>query len=926
MLLLFPLACGGSERRPPVQNVVKLESISIAPAAISIVKGRGLTFSATGNYTDGTTKDLTMEVTWSSDNAAVATVGVNGVAYGVEAGTANIRAAKDTFSAEAILTVTGAPLVLVEVEPATATAIAGEVITLKAFGTLDDDMRLEMTSTLEWNSSDSLVATVSEGVVTTLIPGTVTIEARDAVTSISASATITVVEAQPVQLVVAPDSSNIPQGLTQQYSATAIYADQSTRDVTQDVVWSSTAQQIAVVSNVAGSKGLATTLDDGIASIEAHHVPSNLRAAGTLRVTPPVVARIDVTPSTPTIGQGDRVTFVAMATYTDGAMRDLSASVTWASSDQTVAILSTTDRATFLAIGAGMVEISATDPMSGVSSNASMSSAMLTVTPPALVSIAVVPMAERTPLGLNVQYQAFGVLSDRSSVDLTTTATWNSSAPGVASVDASGLVTPVGVGVTTISATDPMTGISSNDAGTSATLNVDPAQLLSIFIAPSARAMVTGTTQQFVATGRYSDGTQVNRSTEFSWRSTGPAVTVNAAGLASAQAVGTVTISAFDPATGISSDTTGESATVVVSNATLLSIAVVPTSTSVPPGAQVQLRAVGTYDNTATADMTALIDWTSSNPAVVDVGNATGTRGRANARVVGASTISVFDPISGVGSAASGGNLTFNVVADSLVSLSVTPRPSIININRATSYSASGLFASGQRYNLTNAVTWNSSNNSLATISNTEGTRGQATGVALGNVVISALHAASGISSNDSGQSSAAVVQLGQVTLTRTYPGPVVTIDSTVSFGISVGSLNIAAADVPPGAVITDVNVAITFLKTDGTCAVPGPDNPFHNETNFRIQGPSGQVVLVPAQSWTSLTVMPAPVTMTFDQSAGPIPLAQPPMTGSFQPLTGNLDTFNGTSPVGNWVLQAGDAAGGDPLCIHAYTVTVVAQ
>lgn len=920
---MFFLACGGSDRRPPVQNVPKLESITIAPAAISIVKGRGLTFSATGNYTDDTTKDLTAEVTWSSDNAGVATVGVNGVAYGVEAGTAVIRATKDTLSAEATLTVMGAPLVSVEVDPASATAIVGESVALKAFGTLDDDMRLELTSTLEWNSSDSLVATVSAGIVTTLAPGTVTIEARDAATSIAGTAMITVVEAQPTQLVVAPDSSNIPQGLTQQYSATAIYADGTTRDVTTSVVWSSTALAIATVSNAPGSEGLATTLDDGITSIEAHHVPSGLHAAGTLRVLPPVIARIDVTPSAPTIGQGERQTFVALATYTDGATRDLSAAAMWSSSDVLVATLSASERATFLGVGAGTAEISATDPMSGVRSN----SAILTVTPPTLVSIAVIPMTTRTPLGLTVQYQAFGVFSDNSSLELTNTATWNSSAPAVATVDATGLVTPVSVGVTTISASDPMTGVSSDTDGLSGVLNVDPAQLLSIFIQPTARAMVVGTTQQFTATGRYSDGTQVNRSTEFSWRSSGAAVSVNSSGVASAVSIGTVTLSALDPATGISSDTTGESATVVVSNATLLSIAVVPTSTSVPPGAQLQLRAVGTYDNTATADLTTVLEWTSSAPAVVDVGNTTGNKGRANARAVGASTISVLDPVSGVGSAASGGNLTFNVVADSLVSLSVTPRPSVININRTTQYTATGLFASGQRYNLTNGVTWNSSNNSLATISNTEGSRGQATGVAVGNVTISALHTASGISSNDSAQSSAATVQVGQVTLTRTYPGPVVSIDSTVNFGISIGNLSVAAADVPPNALITDVNVAITFLKTDGSCAVPDVGTPFHNETNFRIQGPNGlQVVLVPAQSWTATALMPGPQTMTFDQSAGPIPLASAPFTGSFQPISGNLDTFNGTSPVGSWVLQAGDAAGGDPLCVHAYSVIIVAQ
>jgi hypothetical protein len=69
--------------------------------------------------------------------------------------------------------------------------------------------------------------------------------------------------------------------------------------------------------------------------------------------------------------------------------------------------------------------------------------------------------------------------------------------------DASGsqwLATTVGVGATTVTAT-------SGSISGSTTLTVTPAALLSIAVAPGSASIPLGATQQFSATGTYSDGT-----------------------------------------------------------------------------------------------------------------------------------------------------------------------------------------------------------------------------------------------------------------------------------------------------------------------------------------------------------------------------------------------------------------------------------
>lgn len=49
-------------------------------------------------------------------------------------------------------------------------------------------------------------------------------------------------------------------------------------------------------------------------------------------------------------------------------------------------------------------------------------------------------------------------------------------------------------------------------------------------------------------------------------------------------------------------------------------------------------------------------------------------------------------------------------------------------------------------------------------------------------------------------------------------------------------------------------------------------------------------------------------------------------MSGRFRPRFGDLSRYNNTSPIGQWYLEAGDTAGGDPLCVRAYEVSIQAR
>jgi len=88
-------------------------SIMVMPANPSIAPGTTEQFMAMGNFTDGTTQDITSQVTWASANSAVATIsnasGSQGLATGVSVGTSTITATLGGVVGSTLLNVAGTP-------------------------------------------------------------------------------------------------------------------------------------------------------------------------------------------------------------------------------------------------------------------------------------------------------------------------------------------------------------------------------------------------------------------------------------------------------------------------------------------------------------------------------------------------------------------------------------------------------------------------------------------------------------------------------------------------------------------------------------------------------------------------------------------------------------------------------------------------
>jgi Bacterial Ig-like domain (group 2) len=263
-------------------------------------------------------------------------------------------------------------------------------------------------------------------------------------------------------------------------------------------------------------------------AVPGSHLPND-NTVSTSAVIAAALTSIAVTPVNPSVAKGLTKQFTATGTFADNTTQNITSQVSWGSSSGTVATITAAGLARAAALGTSTISAS----LSGIGG-----STVMTVTAAVLQSISVTPANPSIVQGATKQFTATGTFSDNTTQNLTNQATWGSATPGVATITTSGLATGVGAGTSTISAT--LSGI----AGTTV-LTVTAPSLQSIAVTPASPTLPVGQTQQFSATGTFSDNSTQILTNQVNWTSGTPTVaSITAAGLASGLTTGTSTIAA----------------------------------------------------------------------------------------------------------------------------------------------------------------------------------------------------------------------------------------------------------------------------------------------------------------------------------------------------------------------------------------------
>jgi hypothetical protein len=319
---------------------------------------------------------------------------------------------------------------------------------------------------------------------------------------------------------------------------------------------------------------------------------------------------------------------------------------------------------------------------------------------PTLQAIALSPGTSTLAVGLQQQFTVTGSYSDGTTAAVTSGLAWASSAPTFAAIDANGLARAAQSGLATITVTHTPSGLSAH-----ATINVSTAALQSISVKADRASTPTHFQQQFSAFGTFSDGSTVLLRS-VSWSSSNDVVASADPvfnGLVRSNAAGQATITATDPATGISGN-----APLGVTVDTLQQITVSPDVASVAFGLNQQFTATGHFTDGSTCTLVS-VTWTSSNAAIATVDSL----GQAYGAIKGpaTATITASDDSTGLS-----GNATLTVLGPALQLISVTPAFVSIPATLSKQLTVTGFYSDGSSANLTSSATWSSSNGAVTVV------------------------------------------------------------------------------------------------------------------------------------------------------------------------------------------------------------------
>jgi uncharacterized protein YjdB len=617
----------------------------------------------------------------------VASVSSTGLVTSLAPGSATITATSEGKAGTSTITVSPKPVSAIIISPGQASVTAGQTVQLSAQVT-DDQGNVLSGRPVSFTSSAPSIATVSSsGVVTGVAPGSATITATSE--GKTGTATVTVTPVPVASVVISPDQPNVTVGQTVQLDATARGANNQIL-TGRTVAWSSGAPSIATVSPAGTVAGIAPGTAIIFANIDG------VVGTATVTVRQVAVASVVVTPSTASVVVGG-------ATQLSASVRDASGAelsgrlVGWSSSDDAIAVVSSTGLVSGLKVGT--VTITA-------SSEGKSGTATVTVTPAPVASVTVTPATASVTVGQTTTLQAQTL--DASGATLTgRVVTWTTSNAGVATVSSSGVVTGVAAGTATITAT------SEGKSGTS-TVTVTALPVASVTVSPTTLSLLAGQTGTLTATVRDA-ANNVLTDRQVTWTSSNTAVaTVAPNGSVTAVAPGTATI------TAASEGRTG-SATVTVSPVPVANVTVSPSTVSLTTGATQQIT-VTTSDASGNVLTGRTVTWQSANTAVATVTQS----GLITAVGPGSTTVTAT-------SEGKTGTVSVTVTPPPVGSVTITPSTATVNVAFTTQLTATVRDVNGATVSGA-SVTWSTDSPLIATVSQT----GVVTGLSPGTATITA--------------------------------------------------------------------------------------------------------------------------------------------------------------------------------------------
>ena len=604
----------------PTPNGAALASIRVEPPHVVRKPGESYDYVAIGTYEDGSQRNVTEEVEWSCESFLCLAPNEPGNRGRVIADQpppswpetfdvdqwVSARDPASGITSQAVrfeITTTPVPLLI---HPAYTIIREGTYDYLTALALGEDGAYRNATQDVVWTSNDPSVAAATNVVdfksrIDGVAPGRAEIRATDPQSGAVSDPAVFEVFGPLVGIDVRTRGRTLSQradtldvGEEVGLRAWALFEHGFPFEGFEPVAFSVEHPAIAVAEPVPGAtpnarpngvlarvlRGVApgvtrVSARDELTGVDSRDQGCDLR----LTVRAPATA-LRLSPNAKSVGLGELVKPTALGVGTDGATRNWTQRVTYASSDPSVAYATNQegDRSRIVVVGPGQTVISAVDPVTGLVTTAG-GNLVLTVRNEEADRLDLTPSEIHVPLGTYPRFSAVAHYPSGVTSPVNESVTWSSDAPDVAMFnylpDRRRLY-PRQIGTATVTATMPSLGLTSSPG----TLVVEPVAALAVL--PATATVAVGAEQTFSVAITLASGATVevgkDRSFGDGWvalRSSAPAVARDADSCRPGDwidvgspvvgvAPGTAVIAAHGGEPSVSSTATGGDATLTV--------------------------------------------------------------------------------------------------------------------------------------------------------------------------------------------------------------------------------------------------------------------------------------------------------------------------------------------------------------------------
>jgi trimeric autotransporter adhesin len=569
---------------------------------------------------DGERDDVTGEAQWVVRDPEIAAVKAAGVFYCSLAGVTEIEVSYRGHQATVTLTALAPEegVIALTIDPDHISVPVGFSHPIHAVAFYSDGSARNVSALALWQIQDQDMLAIE-----TLVPDEPQVRAlEEGLTNLTAlfggftaESSVTILPADLISIELIPAQGSVPEGSPLQMTALGVFSDGSPIDITESVDWSSAEEEILVVSNTSGSKGLVTGIQEGATQVNVIHSENSLEQTTTVDVTSVNIDALEITPAFLQLPVGTSIALSASAILTDDVVIDVTEEASWELDNPDLAFITEGELIPLALEGVLAGTTTLRVEYAGLSREAPV-----VLTDAALLHVELLPLDWSVPMGTEQQFYFFGTYTDGVRLDLTEQATWGTTQPEVAysSISQPGLFSGLSVGTTTISAT--FEGFSEETF-----LDVTDAELVNIEIYPPLMTVPEGEDFQFEAIAVFSDDTQQSVTHDAQWFSEDESIAVisNAfeqRGMVTGIGAGLTEIS-------VSYGEQTDTAALTVSDAVVEQVIITPIWVVVHPGRTQQARAYAQYSNGITHEVTEQAAWSVVNPYIAQASNQNGNRG-----------------------------------------------------------------------------------------------------------------------------------------------------------------------------------------------------------------------------------------------------------------------------------------------------------